>query len=216
MKAGVRYWVMLAVLAGATAGMAHLSHGEATPPAKPLSEFPTKIGPWAQITEWPLDKETLALLKVTDYLNRGYWEPGLGQSVVGLYIGYFRSQRTGATIHSPKNCLPGAGWSPMESERVSIQTEGHPRFQANRYIVAKGDDRQLVLYWYWAHDRAVASEYWAKFYLVADSIRMNRSDGSLIRVNTPLLSGENVEAAQQRLLSVVGNLVPLLDRYVPK
>ena len=74
----------------------------------------------------------------------------------------------------------------------------------------------LVLYWYLAHDRAVASEYWAKFYLVTDAMRLNRSDGSLIRVTTPLRQGESIDAAQQRLTSLAGNLTPIIDRYVPR
>jgi EpsI family protein len=74
----------------------------------------------------------------------------------------------------------------------------------------------MVIYWYWAHDRAVASEYWAKFYLVADSIRLHRSDGSLFRLITPLRRGETSDAAQKRLLSFAGDVVPLIDRYVPK
>ena len=87
MRAGVRYWVMLAVLLGASTGMAYLSHGEATPTAKPLSEFPSKIGAYAKVLDWQLDAETLAILKVSDYINRGYWEPGMGNNLVGLYIG---------------------------------------------------------------------------------------------------------------------------------
>jgi len=73
-----------------------------------------------------------------------------------------------------------------------------------------------VLYWYWAHDRAVASEYLAKFYLVADSIRMNRSDGSLVRVTTPLRSGESADAALDRLLAFAGKVVPVLNGFVPR
>jgi EpsI family protein len=112
--------------------------------------------------------------------------------------------------------LPGAGWLPTESSRISIALPGRPPFPANRYVIAKGDDRQLVLYWYWAHDRALASEYWAKFYLVIDSIRLNRSDGSLVRVITPLPPGETVEAAQRRLLSFAGNVIPQQGRYIPR
>jgi EpsI family protein len=93
---------------------------------------------------------------------------------------------------------------------------GRSPFVANRYVIAKGSERQLVLYWYWAHDRAVASEYWAKFYLVADSMRLNRSDGSLIRVTTPLRVGETSDSAQQRLLSFAGNVVPIINNYVPR
>jgi EpsI family protein len=83
-------------------------------------------------------------------------------------------------------------------------------------VIAKGDARQLVLYWYWAHDRGVASEYWAKIYLVTDSMRLNRSDGALVRIITPMSAGETTEAAEQRLLPVAGQIVPLLDSYIPR
>jgi EpsI family protein len=89
-------------------------------------------------------------------------------------------------------------------------------FMVNRYVIAKGPDRQLVLYWYLAHDRAVASEYWAKFYLVSDSMRMNRSDGSLIRLTTPMLRGETVDHAQKRLVALAGLIVPRMNDYVPR
>ena len=93
---------------------------------------------------------------------------------------------------------------------------GHIPFPANRYVIAKAGARQLVLYWYWAHNRGVASEYWAKFYLVKDSIRMNRSDGALVRIVTPMLPGETLDAAQQRLLPFASQVVPLLDDYIPR
>jgi EpsI family protein len=104
----------------------------------------------------------------------------------------------------------------VESSRVTLSLPGHSPFPANRYVIAKGDSRQLVLYWYWAHDRGVASEYWAKFYLVADSMRMNRSDGALVRITTPMYSGETAEAAQQRLLPFASDVAPLLDNYIPR
>ena len=93
---------------------------------------------------------------------------------------------------------------------------GHAPFPANRYVISKGDARRLVLYWYWAHDRGVASEYWAKFYLVKDAIRMNRSDGALVRFVTPMLPGETPDAAEQRLLLFASDVVPLLDDYIPR
>jgi hypothetical protein len=123
MKAGIRYWAMIAILLGATAGMAHLSHGEATPPAKPLAEFPKAVAGYVQIVDWPLDKETLDILKVTDYIDRGYWQPGMDRNLMTLFIAYFRSQRTGTTIHSPKNCLPGAGWNPVSSSIYQMQLD---------------------------------------------------------------------------------------------
>jgi EpsI family protein len=97
-----------------------------------------------------------------------------------------------------------------------VSIPGHTPFAANRYLIARGEDRQLVLYWYWAHDRAVASEYAAKFYLVADSIREHRSDGSLIRVTTGLAPNESLDSGQRRLLTLAGDVVPLIDGYIPR
>jgi EpsI family protein len=163
-----------------------------------------------------MQQDVLDILGPGDFLQRFYESTAASQPYVDLFVAYFPSQRAGDTIHSPKHCLPGSGWLPTESSTISISLPGRGPFQANRYVIAKGDDRQLVLYWYWAHDRALASEYWAKFYLVADSIQLNRSDGSLVRIITPLPPGEGVEAAQQRLLAFAGNIVPRLDRYIPR
>ena len=215
MKAGGRYWVMVVVLLAATTGMAYLSHGESTPPAKPLSEFPGKIGPYAKVTEWPLDKETLDLLGLTDYLNRGYWEPGMGKDLMGLYIGYFRSQRSGAGIHSPKNCMPGAGWNPVMSSVDRLTLPDGRRAPVNLYILRKGLDEELVLYWYQAHGRIVASEYWGKFYLVYDALRLNRTDGALVRITVPIRNGDEA-TAQQRALAFAQQITGKVDQIIPR
>ena len=99
---------------------------------------------------------------------------------------------------------------------MQLTMPGHAPFPVNRYIIAKGDARQVVLYWYWAHDRGVASEYWAKFYLVADSIRMNRTDGALVRITTPMYRGETVDAAMQRIMPFTSSVTPLLESYIPR
>ena len=215
MKAGIRYWLMVAVLLGATTGMAYLSHGESTPPAKPLSEFPSKMGPFAQIIEWPLDKETLNVLRVTDYLNRGYWEPGMNRNLMGLYIGYFRSQRTGATIHSPKNCLPGAGWNPTQASIYQLPLSDGRKVPVNLYILRRGTDEEMVLYWYQSHGRIVASEYWGKFYLVYDALRLNRTDAALIRITIPVEQGDEAKA-QQRAIAFAQLVATDVDQIIPR
>lgn len=191
------------------------TRNEVFPSRLPLKSFPAQLGPWTG-TDVAIDKDVLQVLGPGDFLLRVYTNPHEPNTYVDLFIAYFRSQRTGDTIHSPKNCLPGAGWTPIESSRVTLSMPGHAPFPANRYVIAKGDSKQLVLYWYWAHDRGVASEYWAKYYLVADSIRMNRSDGSLVRITTALDPGESPDTAQQRLLPFVGDVVPQLDDYIPR
>jgi EpsI family protein len=215
MIAGGRYWLMVAVLLGATAGLAHLSHGESTPPAMPMSEFPAKIGPWATVIEWPLDKETRDLLGVTDYLNRGYWEPGMQRSLLGLFVGYFRSQRTGATIHSPKNCLPGAGWNPAKAAVYQLQLDDGRKVPINLYLIRKGLDSEVVLYWYQSHGRVVASEYWGKFYLVYDALRLNRTDAALVRITMPVTDGDEA-TAQARALSFAKQITGGLDQIIPR
>lgn len=216
MKRNWRFAVS-AILLAATALVLHARNGrEIIPHRLPLSSFPRALDGWNG-SDVPITQDVLDVLGPGDFLLRDYRDNGGGQmQPVYLFIAYFASQRAGDTIHSPKNCLPGAGWAPVRTDRITVDVAGHAPFQANRYLIAKGDDRQLVLYWYWAHDRAVASEYAAKFYLVADSIRMHRTDGSLVRLSTPLAPGESSESAERDLIAWAGRVVPLLDRYVPK
>ena len=213
MKAGVRYWAMIALLLGATAGMAYLSHGEATPPAKALSQFPSQVDGFRAAVDWPLDQKTIDLLGVTDYLNRGYVSPAEGP--VGLYIGYFRSQRTGASIHSPKNCLPGAGWTPLQASVYELPLADGRKVPVNLYIVRKGLDEELVMYWYQAHGRIVASEYWGKVYLIYDAMRLNRTDAALVRITAPIQRGDEAQA-RARAIAFAQQITDDVDQVIPK
>jgi EpsI family protein len=215
MRSELRF-VLAAALLATTAILLHgRSSSEIIAARRPLASFPDQIGNWKG-SSVPIPQDALEVLGPGDFLLRIYENPTLKQPYVDLFLAYFPSQRAGDTIHSPKHCLPGAGWLPVESSRVTLTLPTHAPFVANRYVIAKGEDRQLVMYWYLAHDRAVASEYWAKFYLITDAIQMNRSDGSLVRLTTPIPDGESVDAAQQRLLSFAGDVVPLLSDYIPR
>ena len=119
-------------------------------------------------------------------------------------------------MHSPQNCLPGSGWTPVDFARVELPLSGGANIRVNRYVLAKGLNRLLVLYWYQEHGRVVASEYWAKFYLVSDAIRMNRSDGALVRVMTSLAQNESMDTAQQRSVALLQDVFPLIHKYVPE
>jgi EpsI family protein len=215
MRSHGRFVLALILLAGTALFLQARNHGEVFPARKPLAVFPEQLGNWTG-TDVEITKDIRDILGPGDFLLRVYRAEGDGQPSTDLFIAYFPSQRAGDTIHSPKNCLPGAGWTPIDSARVSLSVSGHAPFPVNRYVIAKGTDRLLVLYWYWAHDRAVASEYWAKIYLVTDSIRRNRSDGSLVRLTTRILPGESADAAMARLLPFAGDVVPLLNQYIPQ
>ncbi|HLW87269.1 MAG TPA: EpsI family protein [Terriglobales bacterium] len=209
-----RFTVTALLLAATAFLLQGRKQNEAMPPRQPLESFPHQLGSWTG-TDVNIPPDVREVLGSGDFLLRFYQNPSTATDV-DLFVAYIPSQREGDTLHSPKNCLPGSGWSPVESSQLSISQPGQPKFPANRYVIAKGGERQLVLYWYWAHGRGVASEYWAKFYLIADSIRLHRSDGALVRVATPLLDGETLEAAQRRLLDFTGTMAPLLDLYVPR
>jgi len=191
------------------------SNTETTPQRLPLSCFPAQLANWDS-TLIELDPKTLEILGPGDFMQRVYQDPAGKLPFVNIFIAYFSSQRTGDTIHSPQHCLPGSGWSPEQNVHVSLSLPGHVPFPANRYVISKAGARELVLYWFLAHDRGVASEYWAKYYLIKDAIRLNRSDGSLVRFVTPLLPGETPDAAQQRLLPFTSAVSPLLDNYIPR
>ena len=188
-------------------------HNEVFPSRLPLQSFPRQINAWSG-TDIAIDNETLQILGAGEFLLRDYREAS--DSDINLFIAYFPSQRAGDTIHSPRHCLPGAGWTPLSNTRTVLKIPGHAPFPANRYVIAQGDSRQIVLYWYWAHDRGLASEYWAKFYLVSDSLKMNRSDGALVRVMAPMYPNETADTAEQRLLPFTNGILPLLNDYIPR
>lgn len=216
MMRSVSRFIPVALLLAATAIFLQArSRGEVFPSRHPLQSFPKQLGSWDG-TDVAIDEDALQVLGPGDFLLRVYENQETTQPRVDLFIAYFASQRAGDTIHSPKNCLPGAGWAPVQSSRIMLSMANHAPFPVNRYVIAKGDARQLVLYWYWAHDRGVASEYWAKYYLVADSIRMNRSDGSLVRLKTIMEPGETVDTAMRRMLPFADHILPLLDDYIPR
>lgn len=209
----VRFLCVAVLLIGSCLFLNARGQHENLPATQPLSSFPPIIGEWAG-QDFPLSPDVLQILGDGQFLTRLYRSPG--RSPIDLYIAYFPTQRTGSTIHSPQNCLPGAGWVPVESGRFSLlRSDGSP-MTVNRYVIAKGSDRELVFYWFQSHGRVIASEYSAKFYLVADSIRMNRSDGALVRVITRIEQGESEESAGSRAVLFTQSLIPLLDSYVPR
>jgi len=180
--------------------------------------FPMQLDNWTGVQQPPFTKRELEVLGLDDYLTRAYYSPD--RSMVGLYIGYWQSQRQGSSIHSPQNCLPGAGWEPVSQSLLPFpdpRSAGAPALKANRYVVQKGLDRVLVLYWYQSHGRVVASEYWSKIYLVTDAVRLDRTDAAIVRLTVPIdgrrTDGE--QAAERLALSFIQVLLPRLDTYLP-
>jgi EpsI family protein len=209
----LRFWTAALLLAG-TALLLHLRpNSDRNPPSEPLSRLPVVIGGWTG-SEQPIDQETRDVLGAGDFLSRIYTQ-GPTVTPISLFIGYFPTQRAGQTIHSPKHCLPGAGWTFESSAAVDLADAYGKRRRVGEYVIANSDSKQFVIYWYQAHGRSVASEYMAKIYMATDAIRMNRTDGALIRVITPIASGEDLTAAKKRAEAFTMQLAPLLPRFIP-
>ncbi|MCL5746081.1 MAG: EpsI family protein [Acidobacteria bacterium] len=185
------------------------SRAEDVPTPHPLSEVPAQFGSWKVASEGVIEQEVRDVLRADDIVSRVYAQSGSGR-VASLFVAYFKSQRTGQAPHSPKNCLPGSGWMPSTSETMRIPIAGRAApIQVNRYIVSKGDDKSVVIYWYQTRDRVIASEFEAKFYLVVDSIRYHRSDTALVRVVTPVRNDDEAGATQAAIEFVQAFFTPL-------
>ncbi len=188
------------------------------PPSVPLNQMPQTLGPWKS-TDVPLTADVLEILGKGVFLNRIYrpTDPALASASneVGLFIGYFPTQRTGQAIHSPQNCLPGSGWVFESSGVTTLKTPAGQPFQVGEYLISNGTSKDEVLYWYRSHGRSMASDYVAKLYTLVDSIRYNRTDAALIRVVVPLASGATRQAAHDRAVDFAQQLSPLLPAYIP-
>ena len=214
----LRFWAVVALLVACLTTLKLRGDVDKVPPTAPLTLVPETIGP-RTAQDIPLDSATLAVLGDGRFLNRVYTNPGgPGQQPempISLFIAYFPTQRTGQAIHSPQNCLPGAGWAFLSSKVIDLpRSDGKP-YQVGEYLIGNGTQKQVVLYWYLAHGRSVANDYLAKGYMMLDALRWNRTDGALVRIVTPLTPTESLPDAEQRAIGFANQLRPMLPRFIP-
>ena len=210
-----RISILCACLLAASAFVTYAHRPQMLPPRQSLASLPLTIGGWDGRDAGEMSDQIVWTLGVDDYANRFY--SGLDGNTLGLYVGFYGSQRQGASIHSPLNCLPGAGWHPVRHEFMEIPV-GDATIRVNRIVILKGRVRQVVLYWYQSHARVIASEYQAKLYSVLDALRTGRTDAALVRVISPAASPDQAaeDAAAQRAAAFVQVLYPLLGAYLPE
>jgi EpsI family protein len=210
----VRALTICAVMAVTSLFLANARRSEQPVSRLSFESFPMTIGNWHAVVDPPLEADILKVLGVDDYLSRVYYRPD--HVAVGLYMGFYASQRQGDTIHSPLNCLPGAGWEPVSQDHLVVPGVGPGAgIEVNRYVVQKGLERQLVLYWYQSHGRVVASEYRSRLLLIGDAVRLNRTDGSMVRVIARIPQDADGSAAEALAVTFIRELFPLLPGYIP-
>jgi len=185
---------------------------EVIPERKSFVTFPLLIDDWQGKQESLLPSISDALA-VTDYVLNDY---SSGTSVpVNFYVAYYESQRKGFSPHSPRVCIPGGGWSISDIERINIDQASGGTIPVNRAIIQNGKYKQLVYYWFKQRGRDIASEYWMKWYLLTDSLSIQRTDGSLVRLTTPIVPNETAASADKRLQGFLSLVNPLMSEYIP-
>ena len=216
-----KYWVIVLLLISTISLVWLRGDTDRVPPSRPLNEFPTQIET-LDGTDIAINQATLDVLGKGYFLNRVYSRAedrgASGESAAGsalsLFIGYFPTQRTGQSIHSPQNCLPGAGWTFDSSGTTEIPGDGKME-RVGEYVISNGIYKQEVLYWYQSHGRAIANDYAAKFYMLRDAIVFDRTDAALVRVITAIRPGESQQQAHSRAVGFAAQITPMLPDYVP-
>ncbi len=208
-----RFILIILVLLTAAVINHYFSKPDISLPRKALAEFPKKLGEWGAVSDHEIDGQSMKILRVDDYIMRSY-RNGSGE-VITLYVGYFNSQREGKGIHSPRQCLAGAGWTPVVTSIYEMPIPDHSpaTVPVNKFVMGKGLNRELYFFWYQGRGRIYASEYMNKVYLIWDAITKRRTDGALIRVNNTV--DGTTEKALKTQTGFIKLFFPLLKEYIP-
>ena len=184
-------------------------------PARPVfMNFPMEIGPW-QGNPLAMERQYISALRFDDYLLADY--VSAGEQSVNLYIAYYGSQKKGQSAHSPQSCLPGGGWeiSSQQTIELPVGDDPDPVYPANRILIQKDGQKQLVIYWFKQRERLLSNEYLVKMYLFRDALLKGRSDGALIRLAAAVGPGQREEDVERRMIELARLIQPKLTRYIP-
>jgi EpsI family protein len=194
-----------------------LANEEVIPPRTSFSEFPDEVDGWRCLEREVLDEEIIERLDVTDYLSCTFVEPTTHEAVQ-LYVGYHQRQTRDSlsgrstAIHPPEHCLPGSGWDVIDADLVPI--DDGPGGEAKRFIIAKGNHRSLVYFWYHSRGRVIARSHEKILYMFLDRARTGRTDGSLVRFTVPIVQGD-VAAAEATFREFASEVLPLIPEFIP-
>jgi len=194
---------------------AHLTGRDDAPPLRrSFIDFPMQVGVWKGQTSI-MEKEYVDGLRFDDYLLADYRAAAGGP--VNVYVAYYKSQKAGRSAHSPATCIPGGGWEIISMRDMSIDPQASGgSLTVNRVVIQKGDQKQLVLYWFQQRGRVLTNEYLVKMYLLWDALTRNRTDGALVRLVAAVTPEQDEAAAERRLVSFAGAVRPLLTDYIPR
>ncbi|BBA32362.1 EpsI family protein [Methylocaldum marinum] len=210
-----QFWSVFGLSVAALVGAQFLQHrSELVPSRAEFIDFPMQLADWTARRE-TMEQQYVDALKFDDYILANYTREG--SIPVNFYSAYYANQRKGESIHSPRSCIPGGGWQikSLETVNADVSGVGGNPLRINRLVIQKGDDRQLVYYWFQQRGRNLTNEYSVKWYLFWDALTLNRTDGALVRLTTYLPRGEDLAKGEARLDAFLSVLQPQLSRYIP-
>lgn len=178
-----------------------------------LSAFPRQMGEWQTVNDTLLTEDVSSVLKADDYLLRDFRRAD--GTAANLFVAYYKTQHAGEAMHSPKNCLPGSGWTPTLSDTVVLDKINGKDVRVNRYVIEKDRSRALAIYWYQEGGRVISNEYAGKIFLVWDALRTGRRDGAIVRVVLPLENDHSLDETTDRALALARAAEPVLPQFVP-
>lgn len=210
-------FVPVAILVGGLGLLASAHDQDRPDPVKPLETVLAQV-PGYTFERQEVDTNSQRVAGMDDYVARIYKRDSV--PVWTLYVGYYKYQEQGHTIHSPRNCLPGAGWEPVESTTLPIAgTAAIGSRDMNKYVLANKGAYAAVYYWYQGRGRIESDEYTVKWNLLRDAALHGRTEEALVRIVVPLdtrrdRSQEHVRREIARADSLASSLAPRLAREV--
>ena len=206
--------ILTVVLLCQAAAFYVFSRAEVLPENVPLASVPRQLGSWNLQEEGVVEKEIQDVLKADELLNRSYVSTSGTRTPAHLL--WLTLNLSGAAVLRTRREIAcrAAVWAPSVSDIVQIPIPGREPIEANRYVVQKGNVKSLVLYWYQSRDRVVADEYRAKFYVVADALRYNRTDTALVRVVVPI-ANDDMAASEKTATDFVQSFFSPLRQHFP-
>lgn len=209
-----RYAALSIVILAAAGSFVHFGTSNIlkVPDRDDLDRLPYEFVGWKS-DDQEVDKQTLEVLGADDYIITNMVSPQ--GEYFNLYIAYLNMQRHGHSWHSPRQCIPGGGWQIVTHDIIPTATAEGENFHVNRIIIENRGVRQLVYYWYDQRGRKIANEFVMKILLIFDAVRLQRTDGAMIRIMTPIAREESAADADERLLRYMRELDPKLSPYIP-
>ncbi len=179
--------------------------------ANVLKNFPQRIGEWQGLADHKFDDKVIKILKLDDYLNRDFFD---GEKVVSLYIGYYKTHRNFAEIHTPEHCQAGGGWEILKERKRELNIDGAgKKINFIEAVYEKNKEKQVFLYWYQINGKSITNFFLYKLSVIIKSIIYHRSDAAFVRISVPVVNDDVDEALRsgERFLK---DFVPVINRFL--